>query len=64
MTEGKGRSVILFIHNSLPFHVYKFDVEFIDALFCTLKLKGEDKLWKNHHIKNYFTAPLLLCPRA
>ena len=44
MSENKGRGMILFIHNSLPFQAHNFEVDFNEALFCTLKLKGEETL--------------------
>ena len=39
MNENKGRGMILFIHNSLPFQAHHFEVDFNEALFYTLKLK-------------------------
>ena len=36
--------MILFIHNSLPFQAHHFEVDFNEALFCTLKLKGKETL--------------------
>ena len=42
--EGKGRGMFLFIHKSLPFQVHQFDVDFNEAQFCTLKLKGKNTL--------------------
>ena len=39
MNENKGRGMILFIYNSLPFQAHHFEVDFNEALFCTLKLK-------------------------
>ena len=39
MNENKGRRMILFIHNSLPFQAHHFEVDFNEALFCTLKGK-------------------------
>ena len=44
MNENKGRGMILFIHNSLPFQAHHFEVDFNEALVCTLKLKGEETL--------------------
>ena len=44
MNENKGRGMILFIHNSLPFQAHHFEVDFNEALFCTLKLKGKETL--------------------
>ena len=44
MNENKGRGMILFIHNSLPFQAHHFEVDFNEALFCTLKLKGKEIL--------------------
>lgn len=44
ISEDTGRGMILFLHNSLPFEVHQFDVEFNEAQFCTLKLKGKDTL--------------------
>ena len=42
--EGKGRGMILFIQKSLPFQVHQFEVDFNEAQFCTLKLKGKNTL--------------------
>ena len=44
MNDNKGRGVILFIHNSLPFQAHHFEVEINEALFWTLKLKGTETL--------------------
>ena len=32
------------IHNSKPFQAHLFEVDFNEALFCTLKLKGNETL--------------------
>ena len=42
--ENKGRGMILFIHNTLPFQAHHFEVDFNKALFSTLKLKGKETL--------------------
>ena len=44
MNDNKGRGMILFTHNSLPFQAHHFEVEFNEALFCILKLKGKETL--------------------
>ena len=48
--EGKGRGMFLFIHKSLPFQVHQFDIDFNEAQFCTLKLKGKSTLLKPNGI--------------
>ena len=42
--EHNGRGKILYIHNLLQFQIHQFDVEFNEAQFCTLTLRGKDTL--------------------
>ena len=51
--EGKGRGMFLFIHKSLPFQVHQFDVDFNEAQFCTLNLKGKNTLL----IGSFYSSP-------
>ena len=44
VNENKGRGMILFMHNSLPFQAHHFEVDFNEALFCSLKLNGKETL--------------------